>query len=957
MPAHEVDELYEIIQEECLPGLWSKGVALARAGAVIKESVSTDEIAVRVQVKDRPTSPKVQLWPGDEDWFCDCGEKTAVCAHAAAAVIAAKQGQITERSELSGTPSLAPFVRYRFTREQGSLAFDRFIVRGGQEEILQGSLIGLVGGIKSGRVASATIVTSKEDFAVDAVLAGKKRGIFERPLLAQVLGALKDCSNIQLDDREIRVSSVMVAPQITVFDEGDEFKLEVTGDESVTEIFKNGAALCGDTIKPVAEIAIAQRQISKREIARFVSETLPELQKKCSVVIKTERLPKLDYDARPRAVLNLEDLSDGSLAVTPRIVYGDPAIAELVGDELRLLRNTAPFRRRENEREVVRRLQNELHLSPARTAKFHGQGAIQFRASLKGWDVEGRGAERFEAKTLLTPRLVLGHGGFDLSFEGGGNASATAEAALQAWQEGSRFVPLVGGGFGQLPSDWLERHGDVLASLLDTRKESGQLPAYLLPTLAEAAEELGAKVPDPLIKLRENLTNGNKLKPTILPQDLRADLREYQSAGINWLTLLRDNGMGALLADDMGLGKTLQALCAIEGRTLIVSPTSVLHSWAEQIERFRPQLKYSIYHGGGRQIDSASDVTLTTYSILRLDRQVLTAKEWDTVVIDEAQTIKNPDSQVAKAAHALKGKFRIALTGTPVENRLDDLWSQFQFLAPGLLGSRTRFQETLSRDTLRLRRRIKPFVLRRLKRDVAPELPSRTELVLQCELSQNERALYQSVFAATQKELVAKVQSGASVMQLLEALMRLRQASCHPGLLPGQRAPSSSKLDLLLENLEEAVSEGHRALIFSQWTSLLDLVEPRLKERRITFSRLDGSTPNRQAVVADFQRPDGPSTMLLSLKAGGVGLTLTAADHIFLLDPWWNPAVEDQAADRAHRIGQTNPVFVHRLIAKDTVEERILQLQKRKKDLAAAVLEGTAETAGLTKEDLLDLLS
>jgi SNF2 family DNA or RNA helicase len=452
-----------------------------------------------------------------------------------------------------------------------------------------------------------------------------------------------------------------------------------------------------------------------------------------------------------------------------------------------------------------------------------------------------------------------------------------------------------------------------------------------------------------------------------LPDDLTATLRDYQRRGIAWLQFLRNAELGALLADDMGLGKTLQALCAATGSTLVVAPTSVLHNWAAEVAKFRGSLTTHVYHGPERSLDPGADITLTTYAILRLDIDTLAQTSWDTIILDEAQAIKNPDSKVARAAYRLAGRFRVALTGTPVENRLEDLWSQFHFINPGLLGGRSEFHDHYVRAmgqghagvAEQLHERIRPFVLRRLKREVARELPPRTDVVLRCELAPQERKVYDTVRAATQAEVLAKLGGGSDVLGILEALLRLRQAACHRALLPGEgeHAPTmSAKVKLLLETLDEAIAEGHKALVFSQWTGLLDLVEPHLRAADITFVRLDGSTRDRQSVVDAFQSEDGPPVMLISLRAGGTGLNLTAADHVFLLDPWWNPAVEDQAADRAHRIGQTNPVLVHRLVARDTVEERILALQARKRQLAEAAVGDATGAQAITREELLALL-
>jgi SNF2 family DNA or RNA helicase len=390
----------------------------------------------------------------------------------------------------------------------------------------------------------------------------------------------------------------------------------------------------------------------------------------------------------------------------------------------------------------------------------------------------------------------------------------------------------------------------------------------------------------------------------------------------------------------------------------------VIEAWQKQIAQFRPRLKVCAFTGQGRRLDPTADITLTTYGVLRLDTQILTAIEWDTAVLDEAQTIKNPDSQVAQAAHQLRSQFRVALSGTPVENRLDDLWSQFEFLNPGLLGTRQEFQAQwvgpITRGDVvtaeRLRERVKPMILRRLKRDVAPELPPKTELTLHAELSAPERQLYDALLASSRSEVIEALEQGESVAGALELLLRLRQAACHPALVPGQAATQSSKVELLFDHLQAALSQGHRALVFSQWTGFLDLIEPHLKGLGIPFLRLDGTTEDRGEVVERFQSEEGPPVLLLSLKAGGVGITLTRADHVYLMDSWWNPAVEEQATDRAYRIGQKNQVFVYRLIAKNTVEEKILELQKSKLALSESIVRDSVGSSGLNRDDLLSLL-
>jgi SNF2 family DNA or RNA helicase len=376
-------------------------------------------------------------------------------------------------------------------------------------------------------------------------------------------------------------------------------------------------------------------------------------------------------------------------------------------------------------------------------------------------------------------------------------------------------------------------------------------------------------------------------------------------------------------------------------------------------------LRTVVYHGAERELDHGADVTLTTYAVLRLDLRELANEPWDIVVLDEAQAIKNFDSQTARAAFGLKGEWRVALSGTPVENRLDELYSVLHFTNPGLLGGRSDFQSRYVAPISagnpeagkRLRDKIKPFVLRRMKRDVLPDLPPRTDSLLYVELDEAERAVYDAVRAATRKDVLERLSQGGSVLHALEALLRLRQAACHSALVPGQVAERSSKVERLLETLEETVAEDHKALVFSQWTSLLDRVEPALRAAGLGFLRLDGSTRDRARVVSEFQSASGPPVLLISLKAGGTGLNLTAADHVFLLDPWWNPAVEDQAKDRAHRIGQERPVMVYRMVAKDTVEERILALQDKKRQLVEVALGEAGSAGSLTRDDLLELLS
>jgi superfamily II DNA or RNA helicase len=469
--------------------------------------------------------------------------------------------------------------------------------------------------------------------------------------------------------------------------------------------------------------------------------------------------------------------------------------------------------------------------------------------------------------------------------------------------------------------------------------------------------------------------------------DLESVLRPYQKHGVGWLRFLRENGFGGILADEMGLGKTLQTLAHLcltrsaERGTrnephLIVCPTSLVFNWVAEAQKFTPELKVLALHGPERHAKfdqiSEHDLVITSYALIRRDADKYRELEFDTVVLDEAQHIKNRQTQNAQAVKAVRARHRLVLTGTPLENSVLDLWSIFDFLMPGYLGTARDFREryelpiTKERNAeaqSRLARRLRPFMLRRLKREVAAELPEKIEQISFCDLTQDQRAVYQQVIEATRKEVLQAVGEqgqARSRMVALNALLRLRQACCDLRLLKLENidpAQASGKLDLFGELLEEAIDGGHRVLVFSQFVSMLTLLKERLTAEEIEFCYLDGSTTDRAAVVERFQRGTIP-VFLISLKAGGVGLNLTGADTVIHFDPWWNPAVEDQATDRAHRIGQTRVVTSYKLIARDTVEEKILTLQSRKREIIQATLGGEEEfTAALSWAEIQELLT
>lgn len=566
------------------------------------------------------------------------------------------------------------------------------------------------------------------------------------------------------------------------------------------------------------------------------------------------------------------------------------------------------------------------------------------------------------------------------------NLSSTApdEPADAVW-----YVTLADGRMVSLP---LARLRSLVAPLLQwlvAGEQTLRLPraaAGILDDLSQIAQlELRGKTATALRTLATELRQANGRRPVAVPRTLKATLRPYQRDGLTWLDFLARTGLGGVLADDMGLGKTVQILAhllkereagRLDAPALVVCPTSVVGNWHEQASRFAPVLRVRIIHGSARHDEYASldtcDLAITTYALLPRDRETLMQQQFSLVVFDEAQALKNAGSQAAQVARVLPARRKVAVTGTPLENHLGELWSQFECVLPGLLGDgksftrhfRTPIEKHGDSDRQQqLNRRIASFVLRRTKAQVAQDLPPKTEMVQTLELSGKQRALYETLRLSMHDKVRDAVRNrglSQSSIIILDALLKLRQACCDPRLVKldaARKVKESAKLDALLAMLDELLSEGRKILLFSQFTGMLDLIEDALRARGATWLRLDGSSRNRAQLVQRFQSGEAP-LFLISLKAGGVGLNLTAADTVIHYDPWWNPAVEAQATDRAHRIGQTQPVFVYKLICTGTVEEKILALQQRKGDLARALLEGGTRTRlAFDEADIDDLFA
>jgi superfamily II DNA or RNA helicase len=599
----------------------------------------------------------------------------------------------------------------------------------------------------------------------------------------------------------------------------------------------------------------------------------------------------------------------------------------------------------------------------------------------EGWRVEAEG-RAFRSVESMRSDVRSGIDWFELhgSVDFGENQIVALPRLLEAFRHGRTTLTLDDGTTGIVPEEWL-RNWAGIAGVGETTGDHVRFKMSQVALLdAALAMQPSVRVDERFARTRDQLASFEGITALDAAPSFAGQLRDYQRDALGWFAFLQRFGFGGCLADDMGLGKTvmvlawldrLRAMKRTKAPSLVVAPRSVVFNWKEEAARFAPKLRVLDFSGATRSVQrlDGHDIVLTSYGTLRRDALLLKDVEFEYAVLDEAQTIKNANTAAAKAARLIRSKHRLALSGTPVENHLGELWSLFEFLNPGLLGTSSAFarhrgaaakQDRAAIDILA--RGIRPFVLRRTKAQVAPELPARTELTMHCDMQGLQRELYDELRDHYRTALLGRIEKDGlqkSRMHILEALLRLRQAACHPALIdPRHKDVPSAKFDALLPHLAEVREEGHKALVFSQFTSLLGLLRTRLDEAGTRYAYLDGRTRDRQTVVEQFQTDPACDVFLISLKAGGLGLNLTAAEYVYLLDPWWNPAVEAQAIDRAHRIGQSRHVFAYRLLATGTVEEKIAELQKSKRELADAIVQADVGLLrNLQQEDLEILLS
>lgn len=771
--------------------------------------------------------------------------------------------------------------------------------------------------------------------------------------------------------------------------------------------------------------AHGQMTVKLEIVPKFLAVDLPILMKRMDVRLDETTAPfPVAITEPPRVVIKLGERkgvptaaigsgpNDVSLEVSLSFGYGDlilPSRDETSAVEAELYTRTMSDKGQsvwvkrlwDPEHQVRRFLTN---LMPNRTiadrfffADEAALDALYYLSSEQCADWEVTGIEALKSyKVRKEPLKLVAHLSlkketfkfdFDLDCSSNGE-NVPFPLVIESLFRNRNYLKMSTGEFVRLPMT-------TLMSLLKTIGQSKDTsrPLYQALPIAHALEthEIEINADKGFQAFLHKIHNFKELEAIPLPESFKGELRTYQREGFNWLSFLREYGLAGILADDMGLGKTVQTLCLLldhhkNGKkmpSIVVAPTSVVYNWLSEAERFTPKLKTALFMGRDRgellktlQSEKAKkpDVIFTTYGIIRRDYETLRDLQFEFLVLDEAQNIKNPESVGAVASKSLKSFHRLALSGTPVENRLRELWSLFDFLMPDFLNTHKDFNETFERPIeagiegagQKLRKIVHPFILRRLKNQVEKELPERTDIIQLCELEDDQRSLYLDVLDECRQKVFNEIASRGikrSQISVLAALLRLRQVCCDPRLLKNRdqaTAPASAKLSAFVAMIAEIIDEGHKILVFSQFVEMLTLIRAELEKAGIDYAYIDGQTPAKERLdrVNNFNADPKLPIFLISLKAGGTGLNLTGADYVIHYDPWWNPAVENQATDRAHRIGQTRHVFNYKLITRGTVEEKILALQKKKKELADLVIGGDDSVAKeLTKEDLEYLFS
>jgi len=1002
-----------------LRGVVQTGAGSFRASMVIKSAIEIENLC---NCRDA------------REWGKICAHGVAVGLHhlrgTAPAVVSSQR--IAPLEPVRQTPKKTPALRRSHTGEAARLClilppnFDQALARGRVMLVLEAEWEGgraPLNALPGGRTFCFSAVDNTLIDGFEVLAGGETPALLqlETAAFSVLLPALAGHERVTLG----RTGEVAITrtprrlPLRATLESGGEIVLSLAGRLPVLTrigdwVWENNTLQPLGLMPGMAEVLRGPVRIARSQVPLFLGQQWPQLQAAGGVEadFKLE-----DFTLEPQAPRFLLELAGGlaQLGALLQCAYGTRILTLGVtgAEESVWLPDPAVSTRYSTrdavaERAALARLQRCGFTGPDAQGKLKlsGQGAVldffarEFSRLQREWTVnlEER-LERSKAQNIerIEPQFQITSSGvqwFDLGvvFAASGGETFPVAEIQRLLRSGQSHTRLKNGKFAVIDTGAVEELQEVLQDCAPEQNAQGyRIRSTQAGFLEATLRQQGQWKVQASSQWREHAARQTGVARLECPPlgGLDEVLRPYQKHGVAWLRFLRENGFGGVLADEMGLGKTLQTLAFLNslrsGNTrreparphLIVCPTSLVFNWIAEAAKFTPELKVLALHGPDRHARfdelNRSDVVVTSYALLRRDAERYRGHEFDVVVLDEAQHIKNRQTQNAQAVKAVRSRQRLVLTGTPMENSVLDLWSIFDFLQPGYLGSaqdfRERYELPINKEKQgaaqsRLARRLRPFLLRRLKREVAADLPAKLEQVSYCELTADQRAVYQQVIEASRKEVLEAVGAqglAKSRMVVLSALLRLRQVCCDLRLLKldGVRPETASgKLDLFGELLEEVLDGGHRVLVFSQFVGMLTLLRERLTAEGIEFCYLDGSTSDRAAVVTRFQKNDQIPVFLISLKAGGVGLNLTGADTVIHFDPWWNPAVEDQATDRAHRIGQTRVVTSYKLITRDTVEEKILLLQRRKRDVIAATLGGEAEFASaLNWEEIQELLA
>lgn len=955
-PSEHFEDLFLECRELSDDGAWSRAVGLARQSEIawLYDDEAGSHFSIRAHTGI--ASRKLRLDPAAQIWQCTCNSEEDPCTHVVATLIALRNKQIiTQNSTWQ--------IGYRFYLDDGgALRLTRFLSKDFTTTQPKNGLE-TFDSLKDLIVRRKDISIDAEDSRLDEIIE------FAKPFddgssqtsshnsLRLSFPLLQASKRVFFDDQPVSLKSIEGTSHIEVSRESNHYRIRAipmalpttqTNSEqdcALKELFP-GLWLTNTELIFLSETDLPKMfrppgtLIAQSKAEILFDQAIPQLAEKYEIQFRNVEPPTF-VDEVPRLELKAEPLGLDSVIIESSIVYGSPPLARLQAGKFESQhRSLLPRRKPELERKILDMLPRNLRESPR--LELSGARAVSMLSEFLEHLADVRPVQHLLTTTSLVPHLGESSTSLlslRLQDPEPDATEISVSAAVGAFRRGEGVIKMPSGAWARIPVDWfkdIEKNDPTMLELL----EQERVHTSSVPRVVQSLQRYQVEIPAKWREFVGFLENPESLPEAQLPPNFQGTLRSYQRSGVSWLKCMQECHVGALLADDMGLGKTVQSICALESPSLIICPTSVLSGWCKQLRQFRPDLSINAYHGEARVLDLDSDVTVTTYGVLRRDIELLRSHPWNTLVLDEAHIIKNPYSRVSTAARQLPAVWRLALTGTPIENHIVDLWSQFEFLNPGFFPNYEQFQNWSHQRIANL---AQPFIMRRTKDTVAADLPPKTEIILHCDLKDHERQLYSTVLQRARQTLSSET-AASSTMQILEVLLRLRQICCHSGLVSQElRWKDSAKIELLMQSLEASIENKHPALVFSQWTSLLDIVEEHLIQRGIKFLRLDGSTKDRQAVIDQFQDESGPPVMLISLKAGGVGLTLTRAEHVYLTDPWWNPAVEEQAVDRAHRIGQTRPVFVYKLIAQNTVEEHVLNLQREKQAMIQDVLGSQAE--------------